>query len=160
MSAPHRPPSLAHHTLPATSHPHPHAHPHARAHTHTHTDTHAHTLTRTPSFSSSSPPLPPLDSNDAIIPSPDPDFFGDSDYLCCDGVFLPAVSVLNAQSPDKIFVKSYSIGFVDGDEPGVQYKLEIQGSYFTQMSFKVRSTHAQPQSLQSKRASAAHTFPH
>ena len=127
--------------------------------------TRARTRTRTRSHvlpPSLPPPLhsTPLDSNDAIIPSPDPDFFGDSDYLCCDGVFLPAVSVLNAQSPDKIFVKSYSIGFVDGDEPGVQYKLEIQGSYFTQMSFKVRSTHAQPRSLYSKQAYAAHTFPH
>ena len=62
---------------------------------------------------------------------------------------MPAVSVLNAQSPDKIFVKSYSIGFVDGEEPGVQYKFEIQGSYFTQMSFKVRfrSTHSLIHSL-------------
>ena len=63
VSAPRRPPSLAHHTLPATSHVHP---PPTRTPTRTRTCSH----TRIPSSLPSSPPSsPPLPSSVSIVVS-------------------------------------------------------------------------------------------
>ncbi len=55
--------------------------------------------------------------------------------MCNERSLTSFMLVFNA---DSLLIKSYSIGFADGDEPGVSYEIELQGDYYTNMGFKVR----------------------